>query len=158
MRLKRANQDHRLTIGVAESVTCGQLQARIGAQPELSELLKGGITAYSIDQKVKLLGVDAGHASKCNCVSARVADEMASGVCCLFGVEVGVATTGYAESPDKKKAPSAFWSVCSNDGSCLKIVKRGRVVGTRRMSRTAMQARIADKAFDALTRFLQCGR
>jgi nicotinamide-nucleotide amidase len=149
---------HRLTIGVAESVTCGRLQARIGGKAELSELLKGGITAYSIDQKVKLLGVDADHASKCNCVSAKVADQMAAGVCCLFGVEVGIATTGYAESPDKKKAPFAFWSLCSNDGSCLKIVKRGRVLGTQRMSRAAMQGRIAEKAFDALTTFIRRGR
>jgi nicotinamide-nucleotide amidase len=145
---------HRLTIAVAESVTCGRLQAKIGERPNLSELFRGGVTAYSIDQKVKLLGIDAKHASRTNCVSPRVTDEMAMGVCSLFGVEIGIATTGCADSPARGKAPFGFWSLCRNDGSCLKIVARGKLTGTQKDSRRIMQKKIADHAFQALIRYL----
>jgi nicotinamide-nucleotide amidase len=147
--------EFRLTIGVAESVTCGHLQALIGNHRRLAEIFKGGITAYSIEQKVKHLGVDAAHASRTDCVSARVADEMATGVCCLFGVEVGLATTGYAEPPRKGKAPFAYWSLCRNDGASLKIVKRGKVTGSKNVSRKAMQSQIAEIAFRALTAYVE---
>jgi len=151
---KSAGEKHRTTIGVAESVTCGRLQAKVGEHPDMSEIFKGGITAYSIDQKVKQLGVDAAHASQTKCVSARVADEMARGVCCLFGVELGIATTGYAEPPARGALPFAFWSLCHNDGTCLKIVRRGKVIAQRGMSRSAVQKLIAEKAFEALQGYL----
>jgi nicotinamide-nucleotide amidase len=147
--------EYRLTIAVAESVTCGHLQAKIGAHPSVAEIFKGGITAYSIDHKVRHLGVDATHASKTNCVSTRVADEMARGACALFGVEIGVATTGYADPPGKGKAPFAFWSLCHNDGTCLKIVKRGKVIGPKKISRADMQSKIAEAAFRALLGYLE---
>jgi nicotinamide-nucleotide amidase len=121
----------------------------------MAEIFKGGITAYSIEHKVKHLGVDAAHASRTACVSARVADEMAMGVCSLFGVEVGLATTGYAEPPRKGQAPYAYWSLCRNDGACFKIVKRGKVIGPRKISRAAMQSRIAEAAFRALAGYVE---
>ena len=144
----------RITIGVAESVTCGRLQAKIGKSDDLAELFKGGITAYSIDQKVQHLGVDAYHASRTDCVSPRVADEMAMGACCLFGVEIGLGTTGFAECSAKRKAPFGFWSLCRNDGACLKILARGRVKANSSISRSAMQELIAERAFRGLLRYL----
>src|SRR5688572_16674744 len=90
----------RLTLSVAESMTCGQLQARIGAISGASEFFLGGLTAYTLDQKVRHLGVDRVHASRVNCVSHRVAVEMAEGCGRLFRSDLALATTGYAE-PDR---------------------------------------------------------
>ena len=51
-------REPRLTLAVAESLTCGRLQARIGAISGASEFFLGGMTAYSLEQKVRHLGVD----------------------------------------------------------------------------------------------------
>jgi nicotinamide-nucleotide amidase len=60
----------------------------------------GGITAYNIEQKVRLLGIDRAHAELVDCVSPRVPEEMAEGVSNMFQADIGLATTGYAEPPD----------------------------------------------------------
>ncbi len=51
-------QAPRLSLAVAESLTCGQVQARIGAVSGASDYFLGGVTAYSLDEKVRLLGVN----------------------------------------------------------------------------------------------------
>jgi nicotinamide-nucleotide amidase len=113
----------RLTLATAESLTCGQVQARVGAISGASEFFLGGVTAYSLDQKVRHLGVARAAARKVNSVSAAVAREMALGACRLFGSDLAVATTGYAEpSPaDDVAVPFAWWA--------LAHVRRGRAVG-----------------------------
>lgn len=106
-------QPPRLTLAVAESLTSGRVQARVGEVSGASEFFLGGITAYSLEQKVRHLGVDRAAARRVNCVSAAVAAQMARGVCRLFGSDLGLATTGYAEpSPaDGVAAPFAWWAV-----------------------------------------------
>jgi nicotinamide-nucleotide amidase len=101
------------TISVAESLTGGHLQARITSVSGSSDYFVGGVTAYNIDQKVRLLNVDRAHAAAVNCVSQRVAEEMAAGVRQLFGSFIGVATTGYAEPwPNGNvTTPFAFFAV-----------------------------------------------
>src|ERR1035438_10904040 len=82
----------RLSLAVAESVTCRRLQARIGAIPGASEFFLGGMTAYSLDQKVRHLGVDRAGAEAVNSVSGRVAEQRVRRACVLFGADVGVST------------------------------------------------------------------
>lgn len=123
------------TIAVAESLTGGNLQAIITSVSGSSDYFDGGVTAYNIEQKVKLLGVDRQHASSVNCVSQRVAEEMASGVRKLFGSFVSVSTTGYAEPwPDGGvDAPHAFYAI--DIGGWMSA---GKIDGQTR-SRVAMQ-------------------
>lgn len=109
-RLSKNNQ----RLAVAESVTGGRIQSLITAVSGASNFFEGGVTTYTIDQKVQHLSVDREHATSCNCVSAQVAREMATGVCDLFSVEFGIATTGYAQ-PDPENGilkPHAFLCVC----------------------------------------------
>ncbi|HLP25458.1 MAG TPA: nicotinamide-nucleotide amidohydrolase family protein, partial [Acidobacteriota bacterium] len=103
----------RLTVAVAESMTAGRVQALIASVSGSSEYFLGGITAYSLDEKVKLLGVNRTHARKCNCVSQQVAVEMAVGACQLFGADLALSTTGYAEASRKDgiKDPMAWWTL-----------------------------------------------
>lgn len=119
----------KLTLAVAESLTAGHVQARVAAVSGASNFFLGGVTAYSLEQKVKLLGVERRHAKKVNCVSARVAEEMARGVGGLFGADVGVATTGYAEpSPaDGVAEPFAWWAVARRGARGKFVMRYGRV-------------------------------
>lgn len=93
-------REPRRTLAVAESITCGHLQARIGAISGASEFFLGGITAYTLDEKVKHLGVKRAAAKAVNSISAGVAEQMARGACALFGSDFALATTGYAEPFD----------------------------------------------------------
>jgi nicotinamide-nucleotide amidase len=113
----------RLTLAVAESLTAGHVQAQVAAVSGASDFFLGGITAYSLDEKVRHLGVNRATAKKVNCVSTAVAEQMARGVCGLFDADVGLATTGYAEpfdSPqggpsaaDAVAVPFAWWAVAA---------------------------------------------
>lgn len=84
------------SLSVAESVTAGHLQAAFSLATNAMQFFQGGITTYTIEQKVKHLGIDPIPALTCNCVSADVASQMAVGVHTLFSTTWGVGITGYA--------------------------------------------------------------
>ncbi|MBT1708194.1 nicotinamide-nucleotide amidohydrolase family protein [Fulvivirgaceae bacterium PWU5] len=87
---------HEETLAIAESVTAGQLQAAISLADGASLFFQGGLTAYNIGQKARLLQVEPIHALACNCVSDRVSAQMARHVSTLFSSDWGIAITGYA--------------------------------------------------------------
>jgi len=138
------------TLAVAESLTAGRLQAQVGAISGASAFFLGGLTAYGLEQKVKLLGVDRAEAEAVNCVSARVAEQMARGAGVLFGADVAVATTGYAEPAPARgvAAPFAFWAVAVRAGADYEL-SSGRVDGPG-LGRVAMQEQVAGAALAAL--------
>lgn len=146
-------QPPRMTLAVAESLTCGQVQARIGAISGASEFFLGGMTAYTLEEKVRHLGVDRAAARHVNSVSAEIAEQMARGVCRLFGSDFGLATTGYAEPAPQFGVtdPFAWWA--------LAYRRRGRVVvQTGRVecpgeSRLNTQAIVAAAALAELVEF-----
>ncbi len=145
----------KLTLAVAESLTAGNVQARVAAVSGSSAYFLGGVTAYSIDEKVKLLGVDRAAAKKVNCVSAEVAEQMAQGACELFGAGVAVATTGYAEpSPaDGVAVPFAWWAIAVRGARGKFSLRHGRVECPD-ATRTQAQAIVADAALAELVAFL----
>lgn len=114
-----------LTLAVAESMTCGRVQAAIGRISGASQFFLGGITAYSPDQKVRRLGVARAAARRGGGVSDRVAQAMARGACRLFGSDLAIATTGYAEPAPRDGIgdPFAWWA--------LAHWRRGRFVAER---------------------------
>lgn len=145
----------RLTLAVAESLTCGRLQAAIGTISGGSEFFLGGITTYTIDQKVRHLGVDRAAAEAVNAVSAGIAAQMARGACALFGSDLALATTGYAEpAPDWNVAhPFAFWALAHRRGAAADIVKEGRLERPG-IPRVAMQQGVTDTALATLVGYL----
>ncbi len=149
-------QKPRLTLAVAESLTCGHVQARIGAVSGASDYFLGGLTAYSLAQKVKLLGVNRAHARRVNCVSQGVAVEMAQGACELFGADLAVATTGYAEpSPaDGVKVPAAWWALCHRKRGGRAVVISG-LVEMPGATRVQVQARVAAEVLERLVAYLR---
>lgn len=137
-------REPRRTLAVAESVTCGHLQAAIGAISGASEFFLGGVTAYTLDQKVRHLGVDRAAAAAVNCVSDAVVRQMAAGACALFGSDVGVATTGYAEPSSVAGVdnPYACWAIALRAPGNTWRFRSGQVVCVG-MKRTAVQALVA---------------
>lgn len=149
----------RLMLAVAESLTCGRVQAEIGAVSGASDFFLGGITAYDIDQKVELLGVDRAAAKRVNCVSAAVAEQMARGASRLFGSDLAVATTGYAE-PDAKadvEHPFAWWALAHRRRGRFVAVHSGRIEcpGAKR---TDAQAIVAAATLAELASYLRAWR
>jgi len=112
--LYRAESGHApLNLAVAESLTCGRVQAAIGAGAGASQFFLGGVTAYTGEQKVALLGVSRAEGEAVNWVSAAVAEQMARGAAQLFGSELSLATTGYAEPAPEQgvHVPFAWWAL-----------------------------------------------
>lgn len=144
----------RLWLAAAESLTCGRVQAAIGAVSGASEFFRGGITAYGLEAKVRHLGVDAAEAWAFNCVSAAIAERMARGACELLGADVGVATTGYAEpSPEwSVREPFAWWGLAARLPGGGFEARSGRV-DCPGLARVAAQERAARAALDALAAF-----
>jgi nicotinamide-nucleotide amidase len=146
----------RLTLAAAESLTCGRVQARVGEISGASEFFLGGITAYSLDEKVRHLGVDRAAARRVKSVSLAVVEQMARGVCDLFGSDLGVATTGYAEPSkvDGVAEPFAWWAIAHRRGKKFGLVRGGRVEcpGAKRVD---AQTIVADAVLAELLAYLR---
>ena len=84
------------TVSVAESVTSGFLQFSFSQMTDASKFFKGGITAYTLEEKVKFLKVDKNEAEKCDCVSENIAETMSLNAAESFNTNWGIAVTGYA--------------------------------------------------------------
>lgn len=145
-----------LTLAVAESLTAGHLQAKIAAASGASDFFLGGVTVYTLDQKVKLLGVNRAHARSVDSVSQRVAVEMAVGVAKLLGADLAVATTGYAEAAPKKKVrtPHAWWALCHRHRSGAAFVLSG-LVEVPGADRVTVQTCVAETVLQELVQYLR---
>ncbi len=111
------------TIAVAESVTSGLLQAALSTAEEATKFFQGGLTAYNIGQKCRHLDVNPIHAQSCNCVSERMARDMACSVATRFTADWGIGVTGYATPvPESDGAVFAFASI-ARDGQVVRTVR-----------------------------------
>jgi nicotinamide-nucleotide amidase len=129
------------TLAVAESLTGGQLAARLVDVPGASAVLRGGVVAYATDLKARLLGVDPDLLADRGPVDAEVAAQMAAGVRARLGADWGLSTTGVAgPDPQAGKLPgTVFVGVAGPDAAQVRAL---RLAGTRAevRSRTVAQA------------------
>lgn len=148
--------DPRWTLAVAESLSSGHLQAAIGAISGASSFFAGGMTVYSLDQKVRQLGVDRAAAEPVNSVSAEVAVQMARGVARLFGTTLGAGTTGYAEASAANGVvqPFAWWALY-HEGAGERGVRSGRLEFPVGSSRVEVQAGVAQAVLEQLITFVK---
>ncbi len=88
--------DRNETIALAESCTGGYLGSAITALPGASQLLLGGVIAYSNEVKVRELKVPLELIEEHGAVSAPVAGAMACNVRAALGATYGISITGIA--------------------------------------------------------------
>ncbi|MCW3170644.1 CinA family protein [Chryseobacterium sp. 09-1422] len=100
------------TVSTAESVTAGFLQFSFSQMKDASKFFEGGMTVYTLKEKVKLLKVDQDEASQCDCVSAHIAETMAINVAKLYDTDWSIAVTGYANPVEESQGNLfAFYSI-----------------------------------------------
>jgi len=92
-------REKKLTLGTVESATGGLISHLITNIPGSSDIFQGSIICYSNEIKMKTIGLKAETLKKYGAVSARAAEDMASGGRQVLGVDICVADTGIA-GPD----------------------------------------------------------
>lgn len=97
-------------LACAESLTGGELSARITAVPDASKHFAGSAVCYSPEAKRNVLGVSKETIEGPGTVSEECAREMARGALRLFGADVAVSLTGVAgPEPLEGKPPGTVW-------------------------------------------------
>lgn len=109
---------HHFQVGVAESLTSGQLAGELGAGPGASSWFRGSLVAYAAQVKFDLLGVSPGPV-----VTASCARQMASGAARLLEADAVVATTGVGGPQFEEDEPPGTVFVA--------VVVRGQETGRR---------------------------
>ncbi|MDB4899652.1 MAG: Competence-damaged protein [Gemmatimonadetes bacterium] len=139
-----------LTIGVAESCTGGMLGARLTAVPGSSDVVQGGVIAYSYEVKTSLLGVPAAMLNEHGAVSEPVVRAMAAGVRASTGVNAALAITGIAGpgGGTAAKPVGTVWIALDLDGALE--ARRFVMVGDR----AEVRHRSAQAAMELLRRRL----
>lgn len=123
--IKNFMVEHGHTMAVAESVTAGHIQAALSLAENASRFFQGGITAYNLGQKSRHLKVDPIHAASCNCVSEKIAEDMAIHALSLFSSDWSVGITGYATPVPEQGIEDlfAFYAIAFRN----KIVKKQKI-------------------------------
>lgn len=120
-----------LTIGVGESCTGGLLGARLTAIPGSSDVVLGGVIAYSNAMKSALLGVPVELLVEHGAVSEPVVRAMAAGARAATGAALGLAITGIAGpgGGSEEKPVGTVWIASDLDG--VVESRRLRLIGDR---------------------------
>jgi len=141
-----------LKLAVAESLTSGKLQSALGSISGASEFFEGGITVYSLKQKINLLNLDKSLVLAVNGVSATVAEQMAKAVAEKFAVNLAISTTGYAEPCPAQQIdhPIAYIALWHQQTP----VKTMQING-QGLDRHAMQNLVVKTALIALLNYIQ---
>jgi PncC family amidohydrolase len=98
-RLTCALQRKGMTVATAESCTGGMVSALLCSVPDAESVVFGGVTAYTDELKVALLGVSRETLSSHGAISAEVAAEMAIGIQRRTGADLAIAITGATGTP-----------------------------------------------------------
>jgi len=117
--LAESAQERGVRIAVAESLTSGRIASRIGAGEGAADWFAGGVVAYQMRTKERVLGVGHG-LDPC---SAEVAEQLAAGVRELLGADLAVAATGVGgPDPQDGHAPGTVylgWADANGRGHVL---------------------------------------
>jgi PncC family amidohydrolase len=84
------------TVAAAESCTAGLVADLFGRVPGASRVFWGSFVTYTVDAKLKLLGLDSGELERHGPVSGETARAMALGALEKSGADYAVAVTGLA--------------------------------------------------------------
>lgn len=137
------------TLAVAESLTGGLTQTLITEVPGASDVLQGGVVAYSNEIKEQILGVSPTLIEAHSEVSREVAEAMAQGARQRFGSDFALSLTGEAgPRPNSKAEVGTVWIGLAN-GTRTEAFRR-----EYHGDRDAIRRRAAHAALDILRRRL----
>jgi len=139
------------TLAVAESVSGGNLGARLVTVPGASEWFRGGVIVYATDTKASLAGVDAGLLDREGPVSEATAAALAGAVRARLGADVGLAVVGVAGPAEQDGRPVGTVVVGTAVPDGDPTTREVRLPGG---SRQQIQEWAASAALDALRRRL----
>src|SRR6478609_8040127 len=103
-----------ITVATAESLTGGALAQALAAAPDAAGWFAGGVVAYTVATKTRVLGVPEGPV-----VNAPTARVMAEGVRELTGADIAVAVTGVGgpDAEEGQPAGTVFLAVVTADST-----------------------------------------
>ncbi|MDB4880176.1 MAG: Competence-damaged protein [Gemmatimonadetes bacterium] len=139
------------TVGVAESCTGGLLGSRLTAIPGSSDVVEGGIIAYSYEVKRTVLRVAPELLTTHGAVSEPVARAMATGARAMLGVDAALAITGIAGpgGGTEAKPVGTVWIALDLRGAVE--ARRYQLIGDR----AEIRHRSAQAALEMLRRALR---
>ena len=109
--------DKSKTLALAESCTGGWVSKLITDVSGASAVYNGGVCSYSNSVKMKIHGVKKETLDTLGAVSDETARQMARGVRCALGADVGIGITGIAGPlSDNTAKPVGLIYVCITDG------------------------------------------
>ena len=136
-----------LSVCTAESCTGGLVCAALTSQPGSSSVVRGGAVTYTVDEKVRALGLDPNQVERDGVVSEETARAMALGAKKRLGAAYALSTTGVA-GPGGATPQAPLGCVC------LGLACPDGTVTSRRCifegSRAQVRAQAVDKALEML--------
>jgi PncC family amidohydrolase len=140
------------TLALAESCTAGLAADMLARIPGASKVLWGSFVCYTVDAKVRMLGLDRAAVEKAGAVSGETALAMARGALAKSGAHAAGAVTGLAgPDGDGTAVPvGTVWiALASREGECG--VRLFHLGGSRNEVRNSAAARLAEELLNFLT-------
>ena len=119
-----------LTVGTAESCTGGWIGQALTSIPGSSAVFMGGLTTYSNDVKMNVLGIPSDIIKFYGAVSEPTAGAMAMQARDLLGVDIAVSVTGIAGpsgGSEDKPVGLVYFGLATNDRPDTHIQKFGDI-------------------------------
>ena len=136
-----------LSVCTAESCTGGLVCAALTSQPGSSSVVRGGAVTYTVDEKVRALGLDPNQVERDGIVSEETACAMALGAKNRLGTDYALSTTGVA-GPGGATPQAPLGCVCLGLACPDGTVTSQRCIFEG--SRAQVRAQAVDKALEML--------
>ena len=136
-----------LSVCTAESCTGGLVCAALTSQPGSSSVVRGGAVTYTVDEKVRALGLDPDQVERDGVVSEETARAMALGAKKRLGADYALSTTGVA-GPGGATPQAPLGCVCLGLACPDGTVTSQRCIFEG--SRAQVRAQAVDKALEML--------
>ena len=136
-----------LSVCTAESCTGGLVCAALTSQPGSSSVVRGGAVTYTVDEKVRALGLDPNQVERDGVVSEETARAMALGAKKRLGTDYALSTTGVA-GPGGATPQAPLGCVCLGLACPDGTVTSQRCIFEG--SRAQVRAQAVDKALEML--------
>lgn len=130
-------QERKLTLAIAESVTCGMAAQKLATCKGTSEVLAGSIVCYSEEAKINLMNIPKNIIDKFSCESMEVTEKLAANLTKLIKADIHAAVTGLASAGGSEKKGKPVGTVFL----CVRF--RGKTTKEKKIFRGApMQVRL----------------